>query len=120
MIRLQTEKAQKVKSLRLAAIGIVSSDLLLTPTNGQFVVPASALSRGTEYAWEAVGDDTKIRGRFRVALASEVEQIKLAVAPLVADDSLDEVSRRVLLAEFYFENGYAFDAAELMAPLIRQ
>lgn len=117
VIRLQTQKTIKVKTFTLNAIGSTATTLVVTPGDGRLIIPVSALSRGMDYSWVASGDGVKFSGLFRMASVDEAARMTKAAAALATDTSLDGISRRVLLAEIYFENGFAFDAEQLMASL---
>lgn len=115
VIHLLTPKTKRVATFSLFTSGSQVPALTVTPTDDRLHIPANALTRGTEYTWEARGENVKFDGRFRVASADEAKQMVAATSATIADSTLDENGRRVLLAEIYFENGYAFDAEGMIA-----
>ena len=121
VITLQTEKTRKVERLVLNSMGSNSSPMTITVINDRLVIPASALIRGTEYYWEAQGNSEgngiSFVGKFKLATANEVDQIGKTVAHINGNSSINTISRSVLIAEIYFENGYGFDANALMTSI---
>jgi hypothetical protein len=118
LIRLRTPKTKKVKTFTLNALGSTATALVVTPVDGRLIIPASAFLRGMDYSWVAHGDAFRFSGRFKMASADDAALMAKAATVLTADASLDDISRRVLLAEIYFENGFAFDADGLIGSLV--
>jgi len=117
VIPLQTAKTRKVEMLILNSIDNTREPLTFPAINGRLVIPSSLLVRGKEYSWEARGEEIAFLGKFKLATDAEVAQISKTVAQIQSNTSLNALSRRVLIAEVYFENGYAFDANSLMTEL---
>lgn len=117
VIRLQTPKERRIKSFQIVTANRKQSPLNVTPQGEAVQVPQGWLNRGDIYAWEARSDDAAFGGSFRLASTEQAAQMRLAADSLEKNLVLDEVNRQVLLAEIYFENGFAFDAAGLISTI---
>jgi hypothetical protein len=116
IIRLQNKEMQKLEFFVLSRIDGSNPPIRIIPHDARLLIAASELIRGVEYRWEAHGINMNISGRFKVAPTDDVAEMLLEASKLERN-TLDAVSRRLLLAEIYYDNGFYFDAMELMAPL---
>jgi hypothetical protein len=89
----------------------------VTAADGRLHIPANVLSRGREYRWEALGEKIRFDGKFKLASEKEAKHMAAVTSATATDTALDEIGRRVLLAEIYLEHGYAFDAESLILAL---
>jgi len=119
VIWMTAPKARALKTLTLQAEGSDIQNVIVTAQGGMFRVPVSGLKRGETYTWEARSEDLTFDGVFHVASVEQAAQLSMATMALQNDNSLDETGRKLLQAELYFENGFAFDAAAIMDKLGR-
>lgn len=116
-IRLQSPKERGIISFQIARSGSSENTVIISPQDGSFLVPQGSLIRGEVYTWEAHSGDAVFGGSFRLASTEQAKQMRVAAESLEKNLALDDVNRRLLLAEIYFENGFAFDAADVISNI---
>lgn len=110
----QAIPGEEILEFALAEDFVGAPSKIFKPVNGTIYLPTGELTRGQTYVWEAHTKSNTYTGAFHLAATDRADSMKEVEVSVVRNLESDPISSSILLAEKYFENGFAFDANQIL------
>lgn len=113
----QTLRGEEILEFSIAEDFVGAQSKIFKPVDGKIILPSGELTRGLTYVWEAHTKSKTYNGTFHFVATDRADSMKKIEISLVRNLENDPISSNILLAEKYFENGFAFDANQILSSV---